>query len=276
MRRLTRVELLKIRTTRLTYGLLATATGLTALLTVLRAATAGHGKEPPLYASAGLTRALTVIGFAFLISIVFGATVSSGEFRHSTATVTYLAFPNRTRVLVAKLIAAASTGLMFGALGFAASTGVAMIFVAAHGYAVALSAGTIVGYGAGATLAAGLLAAVGVALGTLIRAQLGVVIGVFVWTVFAESILGGVVNPLGPYLPFTAATTLAGAKLGGGGFGYTGSSTATPLPFIAAALRSPASRRSSRWWPHERRSAQTSPDGPRVVQPQTAQPQSPP
>ena len=235
MSRLIRVELLKIRTTRLTYGLLATATGLTALLTVLRAATAGTGHTQPIYTATGLTRVLTVIGFAFLISVIFGATVSSGEFRHSTATVTYLAFPNRARVLIAKLVAAAAFGLAFGATGFAASTAVALIFVASHGYHVALSARTIIGDGAGAMLATGLLAAVGVALGTLIRAQLGVVIGTLIWTVFVESILGGVFNQIGPYLPFTAATTLAGAKLGGGGFGYSGASTAAPLPFIAAA-----------------------------------------
>jgi ABC-type transport system involved in multi-copper enzyme maturation permease subunit len=117
---------------------------------------------------------LTVIGFALLLSIIFGATISSGEFRHSTATVTYLAFPNRVRVLIAKLIAAASAGLAFGTLGFAASTAVAMIFIAANGHDVALGAGTIVGYAAGATLATGLLAALGVGLGTLIRAQLAV------------------------------------------------------------------------------------------------------
>ncbi len=235
MSRLIRVELLKIRTTRMTYGLLATATGLTVLLTVLRAATAGTGNTPPIYTAAGLTRVLTVIGFAFLISIIFGATVSSGEFRHSTATVTYLAFPNRARVLIAKLAAAAGVGLAFGGLAFAVSTTVALIFVAANHYHVALSTGTIIGDGAGATIATGLLAALGVALGTLIRSQLAVAIGTFIWTVFAESILGGVFNQAGPYLPFTAATTLAGAKLGGGGFGYGGSSTATPLPFIAAA-----------------------------------------
>jgi len=138
-------------------------------------------------------------------------------------------------VLTAKLTAAVGVGLAFGALAFAASTTVALIFVAANHYHVALSAGTIVGDGAGATVATGLLAAVGVALGTLIRAQLAVVIGTFIWTVFIESILGGMFNQAGPYLPFTAATTLAGSKLGGGGFGYGGSSTATPLPFIAAA-----------------------------------------
>ena len=46
---------------------------------------------------------------------------------------------------------------------------------------------------------------------------------------------GGVFDALGPWLPFTAATTLAGARLGGGGFGYAGTSTAMPLPFVAAA-----------------------------------------
>jgi ABC-type transport system involved in multi-copper enzyme maturation permease subunit len=235
MNKLIRIELLKIRTTRLTYGLLATAAGLTALLTVLRAATAGTGHAQPLYTAAGLTTVLTVIGFALLITTVFGVTVSSGEFRHNTATATYLAAPNRSRVMIAKMLAAAGVGLVFGGAGVAATTAVALVFVATHGYHVALGAGTILGYGAGAILAAALLAAVGVALGTLIRAQLGAVIGVFVWAFFIESILGGVFNQIGPYLPFTAATTLAGAKLGGGGFGFAGSSTATSLPLIAAA-----------------------------------------
>jgi ABC-type transport system involved in multi-copper enzyme maturation permease subunit len=234
MTRAIRVELLKIRTVRLTYGLLAATAGLTALLAVLRAATAGNGNAAPLSTTDGLTRVLTVVGFAFIIAIVFGATVSSGEFRHHTATGTYLAFPNRVRVLVAKLVAAAAVGLCFGALGYAASTAVALIFVSAHGDPFALSAGDVVGQAAGATLATALLAAVGVALGTLVRGQLAVVIAVFVWGIFAESILGGVFNQIGPYLPFTAATTLAGAKLGGGGFGYAGSSTATPLPFLVA------------------------------------------
>lgn len=67
------------------------------------------------------------------------------------------------------------------------------------------------------------------------RAQLGVVIGVFAWAFFVESIVGGLFNTVGPYLPFTATTTLAGSRLGGGGFGYSGSSSATALPFAAAA-----------------------------------------
>lgn len=57
------------------------------------------------------------------------------------------------------------------------------------------------------------------------------------WAFVVEAVVGGLFNLIGPYLPFTVATTLAGSPLGGGGFGFSGSSTATPLRFaVAAAL----------------------------------------
>jgi ABC-2 type transport system permease protein len=236
MTRLVRIELLKLRTTRLTYGLLALAAALTALDAVLRAARAGHGKLAPLSTATGLTSVLTVTGFAMIIACVLGVTVSSGEFRHQTATLTYLEFPRRSRVLVAKLIAAALVGLVFGTVGSAVTTGIGLAFVAGHGYPISLAGTTIARYAAGTVLGAALLAAVGVALGTLVRAQLGAVIGVFAWAVFVESTVGGLFNTVGPYLPFTAATTLADSRLGGGGFGYSGSSSAAALPFAAAAV----------------------------------------
>jgi ABC-type Fe3+/spermidine/putrescine transport system ATPase subunit len=68
-------------------------------------------------------------------------------------------------------------------------------------------------------LATALLAAVGVGIGSLFRAQLAGVIGVFVWCMVIESILGGSVSAIRAYLPYTAATTLGGAKLGAGAFG---------------------------------------------------------
>jgi ABC-2 type transport system permease protein len=233
--RLIRIELLKLRTTRSTYGLLGLAVLLTALDAALRAARAGSKNLPPLNHATGLATVLTVTGFAMLMAWVAGVTIANGEFRHQTATLTYLACPRRGRVLAAKAVVAAIAGLAFGAVGAATSTGISLAFVAAHGYPVALAGTTIAGYAGGAALGGALLGAVGVGLGSLIRAQLGAVVGVFVWAVFVESILGGVFNSIGPYLPFTAATTLAGARLGGGGFGYGGSSAAAPLPFLGAA-----------------------------------------
>jgi ABC-2 type transport system permease protein len=109
-------------------------------------------------------------------------------------------------------------------------------FVAARGYHVALSAGTMIGHGAGTILGAALLGAIGVGLGTLIRSQLAAVIAIFVWGIVIESVIGGLFTSIRPCLPYTAATTLAGVKLGNAGFGPAhGVGGGTALPFLAAA-----------------------------------------
>jgi hypothetical protein len=68
-------------------------------------------------------------------------------------------------VLAAKLLAGLACGLVFGAVGGAASTGTALAFTTAKGYHVALAAGTLLRYAGGAVLGSGLLAAVGFSLG---------------------------------------------------------------------------------------------------------------
>ena len=229
MTRLVRTELLKLRTIRLPLGLLAVAAGVTGLMTVLessRAGGPGHMAIPPLDTEAGLTAVLTSTGFALLMAAIFGATVASGEFRHGTATATYLATPDRVRVLAAKALAAALFGLLFGLVGAAVASGVGLTFVAAKGYAVTVAAGPVVRYAAGAVLGAGLLAAAGAALGSLVRAQVGAVVTLFAWGFVVEQLLAGQFDALASYLPYTAATTMAGASLGGG---------VDPLPFAAAA-----------------------------------------
>jgi ABC-2 type transport system permease protein len=231
-----RMELLKLRTTRLSYGLLATATGLTIVFSVLEATRAGTGELAPLSTAAGLNAVITGGIWALLLAIVLGVTVSSGEFRHGTATATYLAVPQRSRVLAAKAIAAACAGAVFGLAGWLFATGVGLGFVAAHGYPEPIGAATMARYAAGHVLAAALLAAIGVGLGSLIRSQLAAVIGVFVWAIVLESVVGSLFNAVQPYLPYTAATTLAGSALGGAAFGpaHGAVSSSGPLPFAAA------------------------------------------
>jgi ABC-2 type transport system permease protein len=236
MTTLIRVELLKLRTVRLSYGLLAVAIGLTAAFSVIESVRAGTNALPPLSAAAGVTDVITGGVWSMIFAAILGATLSSGEFRHATATGTYLVTPNRNRVLAAKAVAAAVGGAFFGLLGWAVATGVGLGFVAAHGYAEPLTAGTIARYAAGHVVAAALLGAIGAALGSLIRSQLAVVIGILVWSILVESILGGLFGSLQPYLPYTAATTLAGTPLGGAAFGpaHNAATSASPLPFAAA------------------------------------------
>lgn len=234
---LIRMELLKLRTTRLTYGLFATAAGLTIAFSVLEAARAGTSAVAPLNTAAGLNAVITGGVWTLLLAAVLGVTVSSGEFRHGTATATYLTVPQRNRVLAAKSVAAACAGAVFGFAGWLIATGVGLGFVIGHGYAEPIGVATMARYAAGHVLAGALLAAIGVGLGSLVRSQLAAVMGVFVWMIVIESIVGDLFNGVQPYLPYTAATTLAGSTLGGAAFGpaHGAVSSSGPLPFAAAA-----------------------------------------
>jgi len=236
--RLVRVELRKLATTRLSYGLLATSAGLTALWTTLEASRAGTSGGPaPLSSYSGLTSIVTGGVWGLILAAVLGVIISSGEFRHHTATLTYLAAPDRSRVLAAKAVAGAVGGAVFGLAGYAVAATVGLAFTAARGYHVPIGAITFVNWGFGHLAAGALLAAIGVTVGSLVRSQLAGVIGVFVWSIIIESLLGGLFTALRPYLPYTAATTLAGTPLGSASFGPARSTVAVgvPLPFAAAA-----------------------------------------
>jgi ABC-2 type transport system permease protein len=215
MTRAIRVELCKIRTTRLPLGLLALAAALTLLVTVIEASQAGGSTGgpavPALSTVDGLRTIITNTGFGLLVATVFGAIVTSGEFRHKTATDTYLDEPNRVRVLTAKMITAAIVGAGFGLAAATVATTVGLAFATARDGAIALTAQTIVGYVAGATVAAGLMAAIGASTGALIRNQLGALIAVFAWGLAVEQIVGGLSATIARYLPITAASTMAGA-----------------------------------------------------------------
>jgi ABC-2 type transport system permease protein len=238
MTRLVRTELLKLATMRLSYGMLGIAAALSALFALLensQAGSAGTG-VPTISTADGLRTVTTVTGFAMLFAAVFGSIAANGEFRHQTATLTYLGTPKRVRVLIAKVIASACAGSVFGLVAGIVATGVGLAFVAGHGDRLALSAGILAGHVAGAALGAAVLAALGVAVGSLARSQLATVIGIFVWAIVIESLIGGLYTSTRPYLPYTAATTLAGTKLGNAAFGPAhGINGSSPLPFAAAA-----------------------------------------
>jgi ABC-2 type transport system permease protein len=229
MTKLIRTEFLKLRTIRLPWGLLAGTAALTALITTLLASRTGHvglGGEviPRLSTADGVSRVITATRFGMLFATVLGITISSGEFRHGTATPTYLAAPQRARVMLAKIIAGTVAGAVFGAVAAGVGTGIGLAFVVGKGFAIPLATGTIVRYAMGSVLAAALFGAIGVALGSLIRNQVAGVVGVFAWGFVIENILVGVLPSVGRYLPYTLSISMAGRAQRG----------IEPLPFAVA------------------------------------------
>jgi ABC-2 type transport system permease protein len=237
---LVRVELVKLRTVRLTYGLVLTVAALTALFAVIESTVAGNTSGTYAVASlttaAGQTAVTTLTSWSMILAAVLGLVVASGEFRHASATLTYLATPNRKRILLAKLPAAGFVGALFGLVAAAVSTGFGLAFTAGRGDPIVLGAATMLGHAAGAMLGAALMAMIGVGLGSLIRSQLVGIIAIFSWALVVESLIGGLFTSIRPYLPYTASTTLAGIKLGGAAFGPAHTvKGGSALPFAAAA-----------------------------------------
>src|ERR1017187_7055733 len=98
MTRLVRVELLKLRTVRVTYGLILTVAALTGLFVVIESSVAGKTGTyaiPPLTTAAGQATVTTLTSWSMILAAVLGLVVASGEFRHASATLTYLATPDR-------------------------------------------------------------------------------------------------------------------------------------------------------------------------------------
>ena len=237
MIRQVRIELLKMVTVRLTYGLLAFAVGLTGIFSAIEASRAGSSAGvAPLNTYAGLATIVTGGVWGLLFAAILGVTISSGEFRHQTATLTYLATPDRTRVLAAKMVAAAVGGAAFGLAVYLVAAGVGLGFAAGHGYPVSIGAVTFVRFGVGHLVGGALLGCLGAVLGSLVRSQLAAVIGVLVWSIILESLIGGLLTSVRPFLPYTAGTTLAGTALGAAGFGPAhGVTGGAALPFAGAA-----------------------------------------
>jgi ABC-2 type transport system permease protein len=195
------------------------AVGLTALIGVLEAATAGTGKGmaiPSLATPGGLRDNLASTGFALLIAALLGVVSATGEFRLKTATDTYLDQPDRGRVQVAKTVAAAAAGAVLGIAAAATATGIALGFAAARGNALALPDPVIARYAGGTVIASALLAAAGVGAGSLIRHQTAAIIAVVAWGLVIELVAGATVTAVGRFLPYTAAAMMAGDANGGG------------------------------------------------------------
>jgi ABC-2 type transport system permease protein len=189
MTALVRAEWTKLFTTRVWIGLLAGACvmagGFAALLTGL----AGQeGGPPPIGSPDYEALALAVASNAVVFALILGIIGMTQEFRHRTATPTFLTTPKRGRVVVAKLVAYALAAVPFALAAVAVTVAVVVVYAGARGAAPSLS-----GENAEVLLSAGLAivvyAVIGVGLGALLRNQVGAIVGALVYLYVVEPLL---------------------------------------------------------------------------------------
>jgi ABC-2 type transport system permease protein len=214
--RLIRTELLKIRTARLTYGLLAVALVMTVLSVAAAILTAGL---PGTFAAGSPAFVRSVAAAAWsggTFVLILGILSMTGEFRHGTVTSTFLVTPRRGRVVAAKMVAGALVGLLFSVVACAVTVAVALPWLGARGIDVRFGA-DVVPVLLGVVAATTIYGMVGVGLGALVRNQVAAVVTALVWTSLLEGVAVMLLPDVGTWLPGGAVQALFGTGTPSGG-----------------------------------------------------------
>ncbi len=200
-------EFLKLRTTRTIWLLLGATLALTALAVTGAIVLAGNANLD-LESDRGVRTIMHVCGSGALFVLVLGVIISAGEYRQRTAVDTFLTTPQRWRVIAAKLVTATGAGVVFGALAVGTALALANHLYAAKGYAFPLQSSEAWSIVLGAVLYAALFGALGAATGSLVRNQIGAIVGWLVWILVAENIVLGIAPDIGRWLPAAAGRAL--------------------------------------------------------------------
>lgn len=204
-----RAELLKLRSTRSTYGLLVAMLGLVVAAVVLHGY--GLGAESLDTGSRQLTM---LVGWGAVLGALFagllGALSFTSEVRYGTIRPTLLVTPQRGRVVVAKSLANLVAGLSFGLMANAVAAVAGSLALTAWKVDVLLDGADFALLIAGGAVAAALWAVIGVGVGALVRSQVPTVVGLLAWVLFVEGQLLGNVPTLARLAPAAAGQSVSG------------------------------------------------------------------
>jgi ABC-2 type transport system permease protein len=196
MTALVRAEWTKLFTTRVWLGLLLGACvmvgGFAVLFTALAGAeTDGGPGIPPVGNPEFEELALSVGAQANILLLILGIIGMTQEYRHRTATPTFLVTPRRNRVIAAKLLAYGLVAVPFALVVLAVNVLVVVVAAGARGAAPSLTGDNL------ETLASSFLvlvvfAIMGVGVGALLRNQVGAIVAALVYLFVVEGIIGAV------------------------------------------------------------------------------------
>ncbi len=218
MRDLINAEWMKLRTTRMFYGNVLAALAVVPVSVAAAISRAGRPDGPPaLDTTDGVRNVLSAASSGTLIVLILGILMVAGEFRHTTATSTFLICPDRKKVIGAKLAAAALVGAGLAVAASALTLAIALPWLAAKNVEISLLSGDVTKVLLGAMAATAIYALVGVGLGSLLRNQTTAVIVTLAWVIILENIVVSFVPSIGRWLPGGAASALTSTATINGG-----------------------------------------------------------
>lgn len=202
MIRLVRSEWTKLFTTRVWIGILlggcAMAGGFAALFTAFAGQSGQNGQALPDVGNPAYEQAaFAVSANATVLLLILGIIGMTQEYRHRTATPTFLVSPRRGRVVIAKLIAYALAAVPIALLVIATNVLVVELYAGARGAAPSISGDNLRVLG-GAFAALVIYAVIGVGVGALLRNQVGAIVGALVYLFVVEGIVLRVIPAIEP------------------------------------------------------------------------------
>jgi ABC-2 type transport system permease protein len=203
----TRAELLKIRSTRTTLGLVLGMVALMLLFVLL------HGLLSNLDELDGKENQRDLLGFgslAGLFAALAGVLVVTSEYRFGTIRPTFLFSPRRSRVIRAKLAASILTGLVLAIVGEGLTFGIGYAILSGRDISIVLGGDDIALLVLGVLASTALWGGIGVGLAAILRNQVGSVIGLLFWVFAVENLLFGLVPSVGRFTPSQATNSLIG------------------------------------------------------------------
>jgi ABC-2 type transport system permease protein len=213
MRGQLRAELLKQRSPNTNLCLLSAMLALVLLAVLLH----GLGLRADNVGSSS-DQLTVVLGWGERLGAVFagllGAMSITSEIRYGTIRPTFLATPQRSRVVAAKAIASMFCGAGFGLIATALAAAVGSAVLRGRGIDNRLDGGDYALFIGGGAAAAALWAAIGVGIGAVVRNQVPTLIGISAWLLFVEGLLAGdllaSVGDVTRFAPGAAAAAIGG------------------------------------------------------------------
>jgi ABC-type transport system involved in multi-copper enzyme maturation permease subunit len=211
-----RSELLKLRTTRTTLGLVLGMVALVVFTVVIQLVASQFEDSgiPRIEESDTQRTVFATASTAGLFAVLIGIMSVTGEFRHGTIRPTLLFAPARAALVAAKCAACALAGVVLAVAAVVLTFGIAWTWLQIDEVAQSLGRSDLAAIAAGTVAATVWWAVIGVGVGAVIRNQVAAILGTILWASIPEPLLMALVPDLGRFAPGVAADAVAGAPDG--------------------------------------------------------------
>jgi ABC-2 type transport system permease protein len=202
-----RAELLKIRSTRTTIGLLVGLIVLALLFTIL---TCTLSPSSQLFSEQDQISLLSFGSIAGVFAALAGVMLFTSEYRFGTIRPTSLFNPNRVRLFSSKFSAGVLSGLVFGIIGEGLVYSIGMLILKIRGIHIVMTGSNMTELIVGAIVGTALWGAIGVGLGAIVTNQVGAVIALLAWGFVVENLVFGFLPKIGRFLPVHSSDAMMG------------------------------------------------------------------